>query len=128
MLRSIYKRLHPFERISLWTTIVAFVGAFSPWYYESGYGYLSGVQTLLGGVTALALGATLLVLYLRFTRRWSLWAALLQFLLVAGAAVLSIYLAIVPPDGLKLAPGLPLTAISSGVGAATEFVGMLARA
>ncbi len=128
VVRSIYRRLHAAERVSVWTTMAAFLGAFSPWYYRPGYGLQSGVQTWPGIGVALALGVSLLVLYLRFSKRWSLWAALLQFLLVAAAAVGSVYLALVPGAGMRIVAGLPATAMLSATGAVSEFVGILARA
>ena len=123
---SLYRRLKKAERISLWATLAAFVAAFSPWYYQDGQGLLSGVETV-GWSSALLLGAALVVTYFRLAQRWSVWGAILQFLLLIGAVMASVYYLLVPLEKATMSVGLPATVAASGLAAVLELVGILSR-
>jgi len=125
-IRAVYKRLHAAERVAFWSIVVAFVGAFSPWYYVKGTGLVSGVETI-GWIAAACLGAALILVYVRFQLRWGLGAALVQILLTTAGGVLAAYVLIEP--GARGAPtfGLPATVAAAVVGVVAEIVGLLAR-
>jgi len=125
-IRAVYKRLHVAERVAFWATLLAFVGAFSPWYYVKGTGFIAGVETI-GWVTAACLGVALILVYVRFQLRWGLGAALIQILLTAAAGVLAAYVLIEPGGRGSPIFGLPATAAAAVVGVVAEIVGLLAR-
>lgn len=123
---SLYRRLKKAERMSLWATLAAFVAAFSPWYYKEGQGLLSGVETV-GWSSALLLGSALVITYFRLAQRWSVWGAILQFLLITGAVMASVYYLLVPLEKATMSVGLPATVAASGLAAVMELVGILSR-
>ncbi len=124
-LNNVYKRLRSPEKLALWTTVAAFVASFSPWYYVKGTGLISGIETQ-GWITAVLTGASLILLYFRFSLRWGILPSLLQLLLIAGAAFASVYYTLVPVhESIRF--GLPAAALTASLGSVFTIAGMLSR-
>lgn len=124
-LRQVYARLNSSERISLWCTVAAFVGAFLPWYYVRGYGLLSGIQTHGLAVAGLTLAA-LVLLYVRYHLRLGMIWSLFQLLCTAGAAFIGAYF-LVEPAMAHVRFGLPASAVAAGAAVVTGFSGLFKR-
>ena len=68
-MKLFYKRLHRFDRWTVWVLALGFIGAFLPWRYELGTGLIAGIQGLYGILCAVMSVVTLGVIYLRTARR-----------------------------------------------------------
>ncbi len=124
-LKNVYKRLKKPEKAALWTTVAAFVACFSPWYYIKGEGLVSGIESQ-GWIPAILTGATLILLYVRFSLKWGILPSLLQLLLIAGAAFGAVYFTLLPAhESIRF--GLPATALTTSLATVFTILGMLSR-
>jgi len=124
-LQNVYKRLKKTEKAALWTTVAAFVACFSPWYYIKGEGLVSGIESQ-GWIPAILTGATLILLYVRFSLKWGILPSLLQLLLIAGAAFGAVYFTLLPAhESIRF--GLPATALTTSLATVFTILGMLSR-
>jgi hypothetical protein len=120
-----YRRLWPFEKLALWSLVALFVGAFLPWFYVRGEGFVSGVEQR-GTLSAALSFVAIVVFWVRVTLRQVL-LVLVQVAFVVGAALVAGFALMRPLPSHSPRFGLYLTVAFGVVAAVISLVGAVKR-
>lgn len=113
------RRLRPLEKVVLGLLIGLFVGAFSPWFFVRGEGYVSGIERI-GVWTAVATLAAIGVFWVRVVFRQTLLVLLQVALVIVATGVAAFALRSTHRDNPSL--GLYATVALGGFAAVTSLI------